>query len=84
MVKSILSQREQHEFDKALSTVSESLALAAESNEDSELSAFYQQRMQAMEAFFKSLDRIFSALLAFEGLVSLSRIGSMLEKAGKK
>ena len=84
MIRSILSQREQQEFEKALSTVSESLAMAADAKEDPELSAFYQQRMKAMETFFKSLDRIFSALLAFEGLVSLSTIGSMLEKAGKK
>ena len=83
MIKSILSQREQHEFDKAINTVSESLEMAGDTDEDAELSAFYQERMKAMQSFFKTLDSMFSAFLALEGLVSLSAIRSMLEKAGK-
>ena len=83
MIKSILSQREQQEFDKAINTVSESLDMAAESDENPELSAFYQDRMMAMQSFFKTLDSLFSAFLALEGLVSLSSVRSMLEKARK-
>jgi DNA-binding transcriptional regulator GbsR (MarR family) len=84
MIKSILQQREQHEFDKALGTVAESLELAEQAGEDPELSAFYQERMGAMESFFKTLDSLFSAAMALDGLVSLSTIRTMLEKAGKK
>jgi DNA-binding transcriptional regulator GbsR (MarR family) len=84
IIKSILQQREQHEFDKALETVAESLHLAEEAGEDPELSAFYQERMGAMQSFFKTLDSLVSAAMALEGLVSLSVVRSMLEKAGKK
>jgi DNA-binding transcriptional regulator GbsR (MarR family) len=83
MIKSILSQREQHEFDLALGTVSESLEMAEQSGEEADLQAFYQERMGAMQSFFKTLDSLFSAFLALEGLVSLSSVRSMLEKAGK-
>lgn len=84
MVRSILQQREQNEFDKALSTVSESLDMAAEAESDPELSRFYKERMQAMQGFFNTLDSLFSALLKLEGLVSLSTIGSIVEKTAKK
>jgi len=84
IIKSILQQREQHEFDKALETVAESLHLAEEAEEDPELSAFYQERMGAMQSFFKTLDSLVSAAMALEGLVSLSVVRSMLERAGKK
>jgi DNA-binding transcriptional regulator GbsR (MarR family) len=83
MIKSILSQREQQEFDKAISSVTESLALAEQSDEDPELSAFYQERMGAIQSFFKTLDSLFSAFMALEGLVSPSAIRNILEKAGK-
>lgn len=84
MIKTILSQREQHEFDKAINSVTESLGLAEEAGEDPELRSFYQERMGAMKSFFKTLDKLFSAAMALEGLVSLSAISTLLEKAGKK
>ncbi len=84
MVRSILSQREVNEFDKALSTVSESLDMAAESEANPELSQFYQERMKSMQAFFNMLDSLFSALLKLEGLVSLSAFKGMLERSAKK
>lgn len=84
MIRSILSQREANEFDKALNTVSESLDLAAEDDTDPELSQFYQERMKAMQAFFNMLDSLFSALLKLEGLVSLGAFKGMLEKSAKK
>ncbi|MFN2145764.1 MAG: GbsR/MarR family transcriptional regulator [Anaerolineales bacterium] len=84
MIKSILEQREQNEFDKALGTVAESLEMAQQSDEDPELAAFYKDRMGAMQSFFKTLDSLFSAFLALEGLVTLSSLRAMLEKAGKK
>lgn len=85
MIRGILQQREQSEFDKALSTVTESLEMAAAAGEDQEeLGAFYQERMGAMQSFFKTLDSLVSAALALEGLVSLSALKSLMEKAGKK
>lgn len=84
MIRSILSQREVNEFDKAINTVSESLDMAAESEADPELSRFYQERMKSMQAFFNMLDSLFSALLKLEGLVSLSTFKGMLEKSAKK
>jgi DNA-binding transcriptional regulator GbsR (MarR family) len=84
MIRSILQQREQNEFDKALSTVSESLEMLEQSEVDPEMVGFYQERMEAMQSFFKSLDSLFSAALALEGLVSLSMLKNLVEKAGKK
>ena len=84
MIKSILQQREQNEFDKALGTVTESLALAEQSVEDPNLAAFYKERIGAMQSFFKTLDSLVSTAMALEGLVSLSVVRTMLEKAGKK
>jgi DNA-binding transcriptional regulator GbsR (MarR family) len=84
MIKSILQQREQNEFDKALGTVSESLEMTAQAEEDPELSAFYNERMGAMQSFFETLDSLVSAAMALEGLVSLSAVRNMLVKAGKK
>ncbi len=37
-----------------------------------------------MQSFFKTLDSLVSAAMALEGLVSLSAVRTMLEKAGKK
>ena len=84
IIKSILRQREKNEFDKALGTVTESLTLAGQTNEDPELRAFYKGRMGAMQSFFKTLDSLVSAAMALEGLVSLSAVRNMLEKAGKQ
>ncbi len=83
IIKSILAQREQHEFDKALSTVTESLEMASQAEEDIELSAFYQERIGAMQSFFKTLDSLVSAAMALEGLVSLSVLRNLLDKAKK-
>ena len=84
MIRSILQQREQNEFDKALSTVSESLAMLELSEAEPEVVRFHQERMEAMQSLFKSLDSLFSAALALEGLVSLSMLKNLVEKAGKK
>ena len=84
MLRSIFQQREQKEFDQALNTVSESLEMVAQSEADPELSRFYTERMEAMQSFFKTLDSMFSAVLALEGLVALSKLRTLMEKAKKK
>jgi len=84
MVKNILRQREQAEFDKALNTVAESLEMVSQSDQDPELAEFYTERMKAMQSFFKTLDSLFSAALALEGLVSLSALKILMEKTHRK
>jgi DNA-binding transcriptional regulator GbsR (MarR family) len=84
MIRSILQQREQNEFDKALSTVTESIEMLNQAEADPEMNRFYQGRMKAMQSFFKTLDSLFSAVLALEGLVSLSSLKTMVEKVGRK
>jgi DNA-binding transcriptional regulator GbsR (MarR family) len=85
IIKGILQEREKSEFDKALNTVTESLEMIAEpADEDAELAAFYQERMSAMQAFFKTLDSLVSAALALEGLVSLSTLKNLVDKAARE
>jgi DNA-binding transcriptional regulator GbsR (MarR family) len=83
MIKNILKQREQAEFDKAINTVAESLEMVSSADGDPELAEFYYKRMQAMQAFFKTLDSLFSAFLSLQGLVSLSALKSFVEKSQK-
>lgn len=84
MIRSILQQREQNEFDKALSTVTESIEMLEQAETDPDINHFYQERMKAMQSFFKTLDSLFSAVLALEGLVSLSSLKTMVEKVSRK
>jgi DNA-binding transcriptional regulator GbsR (MarR family) len=85
IIKGILREREQSEFDQALNTVTDSLEIVDEStDEDPELADFYQERMGAMQSFFKTLDSLVSAALALEGLVSLSTLKNLVDKAAKK
>ncbi len=84
IIKNILQEREQSEFDKAIHTVTESLDMVEGVEEDQETAAFYKQRMGAMQSFFKTLDSLVSAALALEGLVSLSAIKKMMDRAAAK
>ncbi|MDE3246191.1 MAG: hypothetical protein KGN80_08895, partial [Acidobacteriota bacterium] len=74
VVKGILREREKSEFDRALRSVDDSLALLdpkavkKPSGEEAELAAFYRQRMGAMQSFFRSLDKVVAALMAFDNL----------------
>ncbi|SHI99724.1 DNA-binding transcriptional regulator GbsR, MarR family [Desulfatibacillum alkenivorans DSM 16219] len=68
IVKSILKEREKHEFDLALRTVGESMEILdeADSPDDAELAAFYRERMGAMKRFFDSLDSLVAAIIALD------------------
>ena len=83
IIKGILQEREQSEFDKALKTVDESLGMVKEAEDDPELAQFYLERMGTMQAFFKTLDNLVSAILALESLVSLSALKNLVERAAK-
>jgi DNA-binding transcriptional regulator GbsR (MarR family) len=73
IVKTILERREKPEFDKALTGVSATLQQVrsyARSQSKSDLARFYEQRLEAMERFFHTLDGIVAALLQMERLRS--------------
>jgi DNA-binding transcriptional regulator GbsR (MarR family) len=79
VARGMLREREKQEFDQALRTVGESLALARTSEalaSDAELAAFYQLRMSNMQEFFNSLDNLVAMLMALDNLRSgtLSRL----------
>ncbi|MEK6222446.1 MAG: ArsR family transcriptional regulator [Chloroflexota bacterium] len=84
IVRGILKERDQHEFDKALNAVGESLEMTTQSEkEDPDLAAFYRERMGGMQTFFKALDNLVAAILTLEGLVSLSALRNMIDKSNK-
>jgi DNA-binding transcriptional regulator GbsR (MarR family) len=73
ITRAILKEREQSEFDQALRSVGESLRLtdAATSSgalnaEEARLAALYQQRLHAMQTFFKTIDNLVAAFLALD------------------
>ncbi len=79
IIRSVLRQREQSEFDLALRTVGESLSLVAEAKieateletvdaESVEVADFYQTRMQNMQQFFNSLDNLVATMIALDDL----------------
>jgi DNA-binding transcriptional regulator GbsR (MarR family) len=76
IIKSILQEREKSEFDHALRTVDESLEMVEVGElapEARELARFYQERLKAMQAFFRALDNLVATLLALEEL----RVGAL-------
>jgi DNA-binding transcriptional regulator GbsR (MarR family) len=73
IAKTILERREKPEFDKALNGVSSTLQQVrsrprSRSQEDSDLARFYEQRLEAMERFFHTLDGIVATLLRMDKL----------------
>lgn len=84
IIRGILQEREKSEFDHALNAVSESLEMVeGVSVEDTELAAVYQERMQAMQRFFKTLDNLVGAALKLESLISVSALGGLIKKANE-
>jgi DNA-binding transcriptional regulator GbsR (MarR family) len=83
VIKGVLREREQQEFDLALRTVNHSIELvdqAANNDADRELAAFYKRRMENMERFFNSLDNMVAMLLALDNL----RVNSISKLLGGK
>ncbi len=83
VIKGVLREREQSEFDLALRTVTESMAMVDQTNietSEQELAAFYQERMQNMQRFFNNLDNIVATLLALDDL----RLNSVSKLFGSK
>lgn len=84
VIKGILREREKSEFDRALRSVDDSLALLDPkavkgfSSEEMELAGFYRQRMNAMQTFFRGLDQLVAMVMAFDSL----RIGALRKLMG--
>lgn len=79
VVRGVLKEREQQEFDLALRTVGQSKEMAQTDEAiaaDPELAAFYQERMNNIQDFFNSLDNLVNMLIALDNLRSgtLSRM----------
>jgi DNA-binding transcriptional regulator GbsR (MarR family) len=69
IVRGVLREREKNEFDQALRTVGESMAMLEGADaEEAELVGFYQERMGALQAFFNRLDKLVATLMALEDL----------------
>jgi DNA-binding transcriptional regulator GbsR (MarR family) len=73
IVKTVLERRQKAEFDNALNAVSSTLKQVrsrSHSHTDAELARFYEQRLEAMERFFHTLDGIVATLLQIDKLRS--------------
>ncbi len=85
VVRGVLREREKNEFDQALRTVADSLELVNQADSD-ELALFYQQRMQAMQSFFDSLDNLVGTLITLDELRfnAMARLfGRMKDEGGR-
>jgi DNA-binding transcriptional regulator GbsR (MarR family) len=73
MIRNILQERQKSEFDHALCTVGESLEMIQSTEVDPSAAgqtAFYRQRLQAMQSFFHTLDNLVATILALDELRS--------------
>jgi len=72
IARGILKEREKGEFDQALRSVGESLALVEQAQaggldaEEAQRAVFFAQRMKAMQSFFHTLDNLVAAFLALD------------------
>ncbi len=83
IMRGVLREREQSEFDLALRTVGESISLVQEAEvgadgsetarlEFTETAVFYQERMKNMQQFFNTLDNLVATMIALDDLRSNS------------
>jgi DNA-binding transcriptional regulator GbsR (MarR family) len=73
IVRTLLERRQKPEFDKALRSVGatlDQLRSGSRSKADSDLARFYEQRLQAMQQFFNTLDGIVATVLQVDRLRS--------------
>ena len=70
VVRGILRQREQTEFDLALRAVGESLDILSQAGaegREAERSAFFRERLSAMQVFFDALDGLVASVVTLDG-----------------
>jgi DNA-binding transcriptional regulator GbsR (MarR family) len=82
IIKGLLREREKGEFDRALSTVGESLQMLAAAEApggEPSLARHYQARLQNMQAFFHTLDNLVAMVMTLDEL----RVGSLQRLFGR-
>ncbi len=82
IVKGILKEREKNEFDLALRSVAESLTIVNQfkkGKKENAMAVLYDERMQAMQKFFDTLDNVVAMFLALDDL----RINSLKKLLGR-
>ena len=86
ITRAILREREQTEFDQALRSVAESIALTDAASgsgldaEEGKRAALYQQRLRAMQSFFHTIDNLVAAFLALDEF----RLGALQKLLGTR
>jgi DNA-binding transcriptional regulator GbsR (MarR family) len=86
ITRGILKEREKSEFDQALRSVEDSLALSSAAAASGALDAgdaqraqLYQERLRAMQSFFHTLDNLVAAFLALDEF----RLGALQKLLGR-
>ncbi|MFQ5613750.1 MAG: GbsR/MarR family transcriptional regulator [Anaerolineae bacterium] len=87
IAKGIFREREAHEFNQALNSVTISLEMVQEAGvgRDNDRVSFYLERLKHMQNFFKMLDTLINAVLTLEELrlSSLARLGRLARDASE-
>jgi DNA-binding transcriptional regulator GbsR (MarR family) len=80
-IRSILKERQNSEFDRALGTVRETLAAMEENWVEDEEWQFVYERVQALQDFFDAIDSLSKAVTRLEslGLVNVQKILGVLK-----
>lgn len=80
-IKSILRERQNSEFDRAIGSVKIALAAMDENWVDNEEWKFTYQRVQALQEFFDAIDGLSKAVIKLEslGLSNVSKVLSVLK-----
>lgn len=80
-IKSILRERQNSEFDRAVRSVKETLATMEENWVDNEEWNFVYERVKALQDFFDAIDSLSKAVVRLEslGLSNVSKILSVLK-----
>ena len=76
-IKSILRERQNSEFDRAVGSVKVALAAMDENWVDNEEWKFTYKRVQALQEFFDAIDSLAKAVIKLEGL-GLSNVSKVL------
>jgi len=80
-IRSILKERQNSEFERALSTVKETLRVLAENRVENEEWQFVHERVQALQDFFDAIDSLGKAVTRLEslGIVNVQKILGVLK-----
>jgi DNA-binding transcriptional regulator GbsR (MarR family) len=80
-IRSILQERQNSEFDRAVRSVKDTLAVMDENWVDNEEWNFVYQRVQALQEFFDAIDSLSKAVIKLEklGLSNVTKVLSVLK-----